>query len=149
MSTIALVLAWLLWGASALLFGLAVRGIRLRFAMKHWPRVRGVVREHHLESHRGPAYHRPLVVVAYTAAGRERTVPCDSPTRLRFAHREGAESAVKPFKPGKRVDVHVDPEDPDRAFLYPPETASLVMLFLGSLFLLVVGIGISNGAGGA
>jgi Protein of unknown function (DUF3592) len=137
---------WLMWAGSAVLLWFFVRGLRLRIAMMRWPRVRGVVRKHKVGSHRnlhGPGHHRPIVIVEYSAAGAKRHVRCDSPTRLGFAHREAAESAMTPFAIGKSVELYVDPDNPERAFLYPPETPALVMLSLGSLFLLLVGIGMS------
>ena len=81
------------------------------------------------------------MTVEYFAAGIKRVVRCDSPTRMGFAHRDGALSTMAQFTIGESVDVYVDPHDPERAFLYPPETPALLMLSLGSLFLLVVGVG--------
>jgi len=145
MSNFAQLLApWLMWSGSALLFWLFVRSLQLRISMTRWPRIRGVVREHKVHSHRdlhGPGHYRPTVTVEYFAAGIKRVVRCDSPTRMGFAHRDGALSTMAQFTIGESVDVYVDPHDPERAFLYPPETPALLMLSLGSLFLLVVGVG--------
>ncbi len=47
------------------------------------------------------------------------------------------------FAIGETVEVYVDPKDPQRAFLYPPETPALLMLLLGSLFLFFVGVGMN------
>lgn len=139
-----LVIPWLLWTGSALLFWLFVRGIQLRIAMKRWPRVQGVVREHEVHSHQnlhGPGHHRPVVIVEYSAAGENRLVRCNSAMRLGYAHSEGAQSIVAQFAIGGKVEIYLDPNDPTRAFLYPPETTTLVLLSLGSLFLLFVGVG--------
>jgi hypothetical protein len=47
------------------------------------------------------------------------------------------------FAIGKSVEIYVDPADPQRAYLHPPETPALLMLVLGSLFLFAVGTGLS------
>jgi hypothetical protein len=47
------------------------------------------------------------------------------------------------FAPGESVEIYVDPKNPERAFVSPPETPALLMLLLGSLFLLVFGIGMN------
>jgi len=114
--------------------------------MKRWPRIRGVVREHKVHSHRdfhGPGHHRPTVFVEYSAAGGKHRVRCDSPTRMGFTNDKPARSIMAQFPIGETVDVYVDPKDPKRAFLYPPEISALIMLLLGSLFLLLVGVGMN------
>ena len=139
-----LLVALLLWAGSALLFWLFVRGFQLRASMTHWPRIPGIVREQKVHSHRnlhGPGHHRSIVTVEYSYAGRKRLVRCDSPTRMGFAHKESARSTTAQF--GERVEIYVDPKDPERAFISPPETSALLMLLLGSLFLFVVGVGMS------
>jgi hypothetical protein len=60
-----------------------------------------------------------------------------------FANKESAQSTMAQFAVGKSVEIYVDPKDPERALLYPPETSALLMLSLGSLFLLVAGVGIN------
>ena len=140
---------WLLWAGSALLLWLFVRGVHLRVSMRRWPKVRGVVREHIVRSSRdlhGPGEHRANFVVEYVAAGSSHTVQCDSPTRMGYASREHVMPTLKRFQVGKRVELYVDPRDHRRAFLYPPETAALLALSVGALFLFVVGVGIENGA---
>jgi uncharacterized protein DUF3592 len=141
-----LLVALLMWAGSALLFWLFVRGFRLRISMTRWPRIRGVVREQEVHSHRnlhGSGHHRPIVTVEYSSAGHKRLVRCDSPTRMGFAHKESARSTLAQFAIGESVEIYVDPKDPERAFLAPPETPALLMLLLGSLFLFVVGVGMS------
>lgn len=141
-----LLVAFLIWAGSALLFWLFVRGFQLRISMTRWPRIRGVVREHNVHSHRdlhGPGHHRPTVTVEYSSAGLNHLVQCGSPTRMGFAHKEGARSTMAQFAIGETVEVYVDPKDPQRAFLYPPETPALLMLLLGSLFLFFVGVGMN------
>lgn len=138
--------ALLMWTGSALLFWLFVRGFQLRLSMTRWPRVRGIVREHQVHSHRGlhgPGHHRPKVIVEYSSAAVKHRIRCDSPTRMGFAHKEGARSIMAQFPVGEAVEVYVDPKNPQRAFLYPPETPVLVILLLGSLFLFFVGVGMS------
>lgn len=140
---------WLMWAGSVLLGWLFVRGLRLRISMTHWPRVSGIVRDHKIYSPRnlhGPGEHRPTVTIEYAAAGRKHVVQCDSPARMGFANKEHAKSTMVHFTVGKSVKLYVDPHDPQRAFLYPPETSALLMLSVGALFLLVVGVGIANGA---
>lgn len=116
--------------------------------MSRWPRTPGVVRGHRIHSHRnrhGAGHHRPIVTVECKSAGRKWRVDCDSPTRLGFASKNTAQTILDTFPLGKSVEVYVDPKNPQRAFLGPPETAALLMLSLGSLFLLAVAVGILNG----
>ena len=80
-------------------------------------------------------------MVEYSAAGRKRLIRCDSPTRMGFAQKESAQATLAQFPVGQSVEIYVDPKDPERAYLYPPEISALIMLSVGSLFLLVVGIG--------
>lgn len=140
----------LMWAGGAIMFGYFVKALRLRILMRRWPAIRGVVREHRVHSQRnrhGAGHHRPVVFVEYSVAGRKRLVRCDSPTRLGFASEHATRATMDRFAIGKEVDIYVDPEAPDRALLYPPETAALLLLSLGSLFLFIVGAGIFRGAG--
>lgn len=144
-----LLLPWLMWTGSVLLFWLLARGLRLRHAMATWPRVRGVVREHVVRTPsnlHGPGRHRPNFIVEYVAQGRTYTVQCDSPTRLGSADVRHARAVLNRFRVGKRVALYVDPRRPSRAFLYPPENSALLLLSLAALFLLLVGVGMSSGA---
>lgn len=133
------------WAGSALLFFYFARGLRLRFAMRHWPRHEGVVLAQKFSSPRnfhGPGQHRQTVTVAYVVDGRRWVVRCGSPMRLAFAHEAAARAPTPQFAVGQTVELRVDPQDPLRAFLYPPETAALLMCGLGSGFLLLFGIGV-------
>lgn len=130
------------------LLALFARHLKLRLAMSRWPRTPGIVRGHRIHSHpnrHGAGHHRPIVTVECKSAGRKWRVDCDSPTRLGFAGKNTAQTILNTFPLGKSVEVYVDPKNPQRAFLGPPETAALLMLSLGSLFLLTVAVGILNG----
>lgn len=147
-NTVALLIALVVGGGGIFLFVLFVRYLRLRIAMAGWPRVQGSVRGHRIHSHRnrhGAGHHRPIVSVEYKSAGRKWKVDCDSPTRLGFASRNTAQAILDTFPAGKSVEIYLDPKNPQRAFLGPPETAALLMLSLGSLFLLAFGVGVLNG----
>lgn len=147
-NAVALFIALVLCGGSVLLFVHFVRHLRLRIAMAAWPRVQGTVRGHRIHSHRnrhGAGHHRPIVTVEYKSAGRKWRVDCDSPTRLGFAYSNTAQAILDKLPMGKGVEVYLDPKNPQRAFLGPPETAALLMLSLGALFLLAFGVGVLNG----
>lgn len=148
MKWLPLVLALLLCGGGVFLFGLFVQRLRLRLAMARWPRIRGIVRGHRIHSQRnrqGAGHHRPVVLVECSSAGRNWLLHCDSPTRLGFATEEAARSSIRNAAIGASVEVYVDPENAQRAFLWLPEIPALLLLALGSLFLLTVGAGILNG----
>lgn len=147
MAVVPLIVAPILWLGSATLFWLAARALRLRLAMRHWPRVRGVVKDHTIRSSNphGTGHHRAIVTVEYAANGKKRRVRCDSPTRLSFATKRAAASTIADVRIGRPVDIYVDPRDGSRAFLLLPEVSAMLLMFGGSLFLLVVGIGIFNG----
>lgn len=144
----ALTMALVLCGGGVFLFVLFVRRLLLRIAMRRWPRMRGIVREHRVHSQRnrhGAGHHRPIVTVECTSAGRKWRVHCDSPTRLGFATENAARSHMERFPRGESVEIYVDPNNPQRAFLVLPEMSALLLLSLGSLFLLGVGAGVING----
>lgn len=144
----ALLMALVLCGGGVFLFVLFVQRLRLRLAMARWPRLRGIVREHRVHSHRnrhGAGHHRPVVTVELSSAGRKWRVQCDSPTRLGFASEQAARSVMDGYPLGESVDVFLDPKNPQRAFLVLPEISALLLLSLGSLFLLAFGVGIING----
>lgn len=144
----ALLMALVLCGGGVFLFVLFVQRLLLRIAMLRWPRMRGIVREHRVHSHRnrhGAGHHRPIVTVECASAGRKWRVQCDSPTRLGFATEEAARSLMDRFPVGESVEIYVDPKNPQRAFLVLPEISALLLLSLGSLFLLGVGAGVING----
>lgn len=147
MAVAPLIVAAVLWLGSATLFWLGARALRLRLAMRHWPRVRGIVKDHTIRSSNphGTGHHRAIVTVEYAFDGKKRRVSCDSPTRLSFATKRAAASTIAGVRIGGPVDIYVDPLDGTRAFLLLPEVSAMVLLFGGSLFLLVVGIGIFNG----
>lgn len=139
-----LLIGLLVWTGSALLFWLFVRGLRLRIAMKGWPRLRGVVRAHDIRAHRnlhGSGHYRPVVTVEVSSP--KRRLHCDSPTRRGYAQEGAARSFMQRFPVGASVDIYVDPKNPQRVFLYPPEMSALLLLLLGSLFLLAFGFGIN------
>jgi hypothetical protein len=139
-----LLIGLLMWAGSALMFWLFVRGLRLRIAMKSWLRMRGVVYKHEIHSHRnlhGSGHHRAVVTVEVSSP--KRRLKCDSPTRRGFAQEDAARSFMQRFPIGESVEIYVDPKNPERAFLYLPEMSALLLLLLGSLFLLAFGIGIN------
>lgn len=149
MKSISLILALVLCSGGVYLFVQFVQRLRLRLAMARWPRVRGIVREHRIHSHRsrhGAGHHRPVVLVECASAGRKWLLHCDSPTRLGFATEEAARSSIRSAAIGESVEVYMDPKNAQRAFLWLPEIPALLLLALGSLFLLTVSVGILNGA---
>lgn len=148
MKSISLILALVLCSGGVYLFVQFVKRLRLRLAMARWPRIRGIVREHRIHSHRnrhGAGHHRPIVLVECSSEGRKWLLHCDSPTRLGFATEEAARSSIKNAAIGESVAVYVDPANARRAFLWRPEIPALLLQALGSLFLLAVSAGILNG----
>lgn len=147
-NTASLLMAMVLCGGGIFMFVLFAQRVRLRLAMGRWSRMRGIVREHQVHSHRnlhGAGHHRPIVVVECASAGRKRLVRCDSPSRIGFATRQAALSNMGDLAIGRSVEIYIDPKNPERAFLGPPEISALLLLSLGSLFLLAVGVGVLNG----
>ncbi|WP_313915558.1 DUF3592 domain-containing protein [Tahibacter sp.] len=148
MNTVSLLMALVLCGGGIFMSVLFGQRVRLRVAMAGWPRIRGIVREHQVHAHRnlhGTGHHRPIVVVECASAGRKWIVRCDSPTRIGFATRQTALSSMGDFAIGRSVEIYIDPKNPQRAFLGPPEISALLLLSLGSLLLLAVGVGVLKG----
>jgi hypothetical protein len=147
-TAVALLLALVVSSGGVYLLVRFIRHLRLRLAMAGWPRFNATVRGHRIYSYanrHGAGYHRGIVTVEYKDAGRTWRVDCGSPTRLGFASENAARSVFEHFPLGKNVEVYVDRDNPQRAFLYPPEISALLMLLLGALFLLTFGVGVLNG----
>ncbi len=149
MNLVPVILGLMMCGGGAFLLVLFAQRLRLRFSMARWPRMRGIVRGHRIHSQRnvhGPGHHRLIVIVECSSAGRKWIVHCDSPTRQGFATEQAARSRMDTSAIGESVEIYLDPRNDRRAFLRLPEISALLMLGLGSVFLLAVGAGILSGS---
>lgn len=121
-----------------LLWRLAWRYLRLRRAMRGWPRVPAEVMGYRTEL--GRSSRRVDVEVRYQYNGQTRQVWCGSPTRSSYgrdAPQASAQVAAK-FPRGSRQQVFVNPATPDEAFLELPEPHMLAMLIGGGTMLVAL-----------
>lgn len=122
---------------AGLLCALGLRSLRKRWRMKRWGRVPGVVRDHRTRSFSSSSGTHVDFQVAFQQGGREHIVWCISPTRAGYGRGagQGVENEIANRPPGSAVQVYLNPENPQEAYLELPEQHVIVFLFGGSLIL--------------
>jgi hypothetical protein len=142
-----------MWGA--LLFAIGVtavglhlwrlvwRYLRLRRAMRSWPRVAAEVLDYHTELTRGG--RRIDVQLRYLHEGRLYEVWSRSPTRSAYSRADWqAERQVAALYPrGSAQQVFVNPASPTEAFLELPEPHMLGMMAGGGTLLIAFAVAVA------
>jgi hypothetical protein len=134
---------WLLFAvgvtaAGLHLWQLAWRYVRLRQAMRSWPRVPGQVLGYRTSM--GSSSRRIDVQVRYRYEGQDFEVWCRSPTRSSFSRGDaqaGKQVAAR-FPRHSSQQVFVNPATPGEAFLVLPEPHILAMLAGGGVLLVAL-----------
>lgn len=129
MVALGLYLLWAVW-----------RYLRLRTAMRQWPRVPARVVGYRTEF--GVRSRRVDVQVRYDYGGRAFEVWSGSATRAGYGRSDvQAERHVAATYPrGTSHQVFVNPERPEEAFLEPPEPHLLAMMVTGAALLIGIPI---------
>jgi hypothetical protein len=124
------------------LWYLAWRYLRLRQAMRRWPRVPGQVRGYRTQM--GSSTRRVDVQVRYRYKGRDFEVWCRSPTRSTFgrADAQAERQVAARFPRHSSPQVFVNPATPGEAFLVLPEPHILAMLACGGVLLVALAVAV-------
>jgi hypothetical protein len=130
-------------GAAALglfLWRLALRYLRLRRAMRHWPRVPAQVLGY--RSERSGRSIRVDVQVRYQYHGRTFDVWCSSPTGGAYGRGDvqASRQVAAKFPRGASREVFVNPATPEEAFLELPEPHMLALLLGGGAILIALAL---------
>ena len=123
--------AVLVLAASAYLFTLGVRALRERVRVARWPCVEGRVVGHSIHSR--PKHHRPQFLVEYRVGNRTLKTLCESPTRAGYSADLAAKKRLEDYPVGSKVLLYVDPNRPERAYLWLPELFVAAAMILGAL----------------
>lgn len=121
--------------AGLYLWRLVWRYIKLRQAMRNWPRVPGQVLGYRTQA--SSSSRRIDVQVSYQYQGQDFKVWCRSPTRSSFgrADSQAERQVAARFPRHSSQQVFVNPAMPGEAFLVLPEPHILAMLAGGGVIL--------------
>jgi hypothetical protein len=128
--------------AGLYLWQLAWRYVRLRQAMRSWPRASGQVLGYRTRV--SSSSRRIDVQVRYRYEGQDFEVWCTSPTRSAFgrADTQAERQVAARFPRHSSQQVFVNPATPGEAFLVLPEPHILAMLAGGGMLLVALAVAV-------